>query len=61
MELVTIYANITVPIYNDGVAEGDEGFVVLLGVVEDDLDRRDIGFVDILTPTVLVRLREGGM
>ena len=60
-ELVTIIANITVPVYNDGVTEGEEGFVLLLGVSEDQLDSRDVGYVNVLNPVVLVRLMEGGM
>ena len=47
--------------YNDGVEEGEEGFVLLLGVSEDQLDSRDVGFVNVLSPVVLVRLVEGGM
>ena len=60
-ELVTISANITIPVYNDGVPEEEEGFVVLLGVLEEDLDSNDVGFVDVLNPILLVRLNEGGM
>ena len=47
--------------YNDGVKETDEGFVMLLGVFEEELDDEDVGFVDILTPAILVRLEEGGI
>ena len=53
-------ATITFQVYNDGVAEGEEGFAILLGVLQEGLDSRDVGFVDILTPVVLVRLQQGG-
>ena len=59
-ELVTFIANITVSVYNDGVEENEEGFVILLNVLQEQLDGRDIGFVDVLTPVVLVRLQQGG-
>ena len=58
---MTFIANITVYVYNDGVAEGEEGFVILLGVQQEELDARDVGFVDVLTPVVLVRLQQGGI
>lgn len=60
LDLITIFANITIPVYNDGVPEDEEGFVVLFDVLEDKLDSDDVGFVDILTPILLVRLVEGG-
>ena len=59
-ELVDFNASITVTVYNDGVAEGEEGFVILFGVLQEELDDRDVGFVDVLTPVVLVRLQQGG-
>ncbi len=59
-KLVTIVASVTLPVYSDGVPEGEEGFVLLLGVLEEDLVSDDLGFVDVLSPVVLVRLEEGG-
>ena len=59
-ELVDFNASITVSVYNDGVAEDEEGFVILFGVFQEELDSRDIGFVNVLTPAVLVRLQQGG-
>ena len=59
-ELVDFNAAITVSVYNDGVAENEEGFVILLGVLPEELDNRDVGFVDVLTPVLLVRLQQGG-
>ena len=47
-------------VYNDGVAEGEEGFVIVLGVLREELDSRDVGFVDVLTPVILVRIQQGG-
>ena len=60
-ELETIITTITVPVYNDGVEENEEGFVLLLGVSENQLDSRDVGYVNVLSPVVLVRLMEGGI
>ena len=34
--------------------------MVLIGVFEDDLDQRDVGFVDVVDPVVLVRLLDSG-
>ena len=59
-ELVDFNAAITVSVYNDGVAENEEGFVILFGVLQEQLDGRDVGFVDVLTPVLLVRLQQGG-
>ena len=50
----------TFQVYNDGEAEGEEGFVILLNVLQEELDRRDVGFVEVLTPVILVRLQQGG-
>ena len=60
-ELVTISANISIPVYSDGVPEQVEGFAVLLGVREGDLDDRDVGFVNVTSPILVVRLEEGGV
>ena len=59
-EIVEYNTAITVSVYNDGVAEDEEGFVVLFGVLQEELDSRDVGFVNVLTPAVLVRLQQGG-
>ena len=59
-ELVDFNAAITVSVYNDGVAENEEGFVILLGVLQEELDNRDLGFVNVLSPVLLVRLQQGG-
>ena len=60
LQLVPISANITIPVYNDGVSEDEEGFVVLLGVLEEELEEEDRGFVEVLSPVIVVRLGEGG-
>ena len=60
LELITIIENITIPVYSDGVSEDEEGFVVLLGVLQEELVDEDKGFVDVLTPAIVVRLGEGG-
>ena len=60
LQLVPISANITIPVYNDGVSEDEEGFVVLLGVLEEELEEEDRGFVEVLSPAVMIRLGEGG-
>ena len=60
LQLFPISANITIPVYNDGVSEDEEGFVVLLGVLEEELEEEDRGFVEVLSPAIVVRLGEGG-
>ena len=60
VELVDFNAVITVSVYSDGVAENEEGFVILLGVLQEELDNRDLGFVNVLSPVLLVRLQQGG-
>ena len=45
--------------YSDGVQESEEGFVILVVVSQEDLDERDVGFVDVLDQVVLVRVLEG--
>ena len=60
LQLVPLSANITIPVYNDGVSEDEEGFVVLLGVLEEELEEEDRGFVEVLSPAIVVRLGEGG-
>ena len=51
---------IDITVYNDGVPEDEEGFVVLIGFNVEDLDVRDRGFVDLLDQYVLVRLLPAG-
>ena len=58
--LNTLTATVTFPVYNDGIPESEEGFVVLIGVLDGDLDERDIGFVDVLNRVVLVTLLDSG-
>ena len=60
LELVPISANITIPVYNDGVSEDEEGFVVLFGVLEEELEEEDRGFVEVLSPAIVVTVVEGG-
>ena len=60
LQLVPISANITILVYNDGVSEDDKGFVVLLGVLEEELEEEDRGFVEVLSSAIVVRLGEGG-
>lgn len=59
-ELVTTLVNVTISVYSDGVPESEEGFVLLFGVLDEDLDSDDVGFVNVLNPVILVRLEEGG-
>ena len=59
-DLTARTATVTIPVYNDGTPEDEEGFVVLIGVFENDLDERDVGFVNILDPVALVRLLDSG-
>ena len=50
----------TISLYSDGVPEEDEGFVVLFGVSEEELDSQDSGFVTVVGGAVLVSLSDGG-
>ena len=59
-ELVDFNADITVSVYNDGVDEDEEGFVILFGVLQEELDGRDVGFVNVPAPAILVRIQQGG-
>ena len=58
--LTTFTATVSISVYNDGVPEEEEGFVVLIGVSEEDLDERDVGNVDVRSPVVLVRVLDSG-
>ena len=52
---------VTISLYSDGVAEeGGEGFLVLFGVDQDELDMRDRGSVELQQQAVLVSLQDGG-
>ena len=52
---------ISVPVYNDGVREGDEGFAVIMAIAREELDSRDVRFVDLSDPVIVVQLQDGGM
>ena len=49
------------PVYQDGVDEEIEGFVVFLEVLESELDERDVGQVNLTRPAYLVRINPSGM
>ena len=53
-------AEVSISVYNDGIPEGEEGFVVVLYVAEGKLDERDVGFVNVEDSVLLVRMKEGG-
>ena len=59
-ELDGLTTNVTISVYNDGTLEEEEGFVLLIGVFEEDLDQNDRGFVTVLEPVVLVQLLDSG-
>ena len=60
-DLAPLTERVTISLYSDGVAEeGGEGFLVLIGVDQDELDVRDRGSVDVLQQAVLVSLQDGG-
>ena len=58
--LSSLTATLSISVYNDGEREEEEGFVVLIGVSEEELDQRDVGYVEVLNPTVLVRVLDSG-
>ena len=47
-------------VYEDGVAEEVEGFVLFLEVLESELDERDVGQVDLARAAYLVRINQSG-
>ena len=51
---------VTISLYSDGVSEGEEGFVVVFGVSQDELDDQDSGFVNVAEGAFLVILSDGG-
>ena len=59
-DLVDFSKAVSISLYSDGVPEGEEGFVVLLGVLQEELDAADMGFVVVLNQVVLVRIQDGG-
>ncbi len=59
-DLAPFSLRVFLSLYSDGVAEGEEGFLVLIGIVQDQLDERDRGSVDLLQQALLVSLRDGG-
>lgn len=59
-DLVPSTETISISLYSDGVPEEEEGFVVVFGVMQDELmDERDRGSVDVLQQVVLVTLLDG--
>ena len=52
--------SVSIPVYNDGTSEEEEGFALLIGVFEGDLDQRDVGSVEVLEPVVVVALLDSG-
>ena len=52
--------SVSIPVYNDGTSEEEEGFALLIGVFEGDLDQRDVGSVEVPEPVVVVALLDSG-
>ena len=59
-DLVPFSETVTISLYSDGVAEGEEGFVVLIGVAKEELDDQDADFVNVVNQAFLVQLSDGG-
>ena len=49
-----------IEIYQEGVAENLEGFVLFLEIAESELDQRDIGNVSLSRSTYLLRINQTG-
>ena len=52
--------SVTIPVYNDGTPEEEEGLALLIGVLEEDLDKQVVSSVEVLEPVVLVALLDSG-
>ncbi len=59
VENTSIPVSVSISVFNDGVREGDEGFVVVLVVPEEGLAEEDVGFVNISTQVIVISLRDG--
>ena len=59
-DLAPFTETFTIFLYSDGIPEGEEGFLVLFGVVLEELEDDDKGFVNVLNQALLVRLLDGG-
>lgn len=55
-----ISAEASITVFNDGVSEGEEGFIVLFRVEGSELEREDAGYVDIVRAAFAVVLLDGG-
>ena len=51
---------IVIPIYDDGVPEDVEGFVIFLEIMESELDPRDVGQVNLTRSSHLVIINPSG-
>ncbi len=60
VENTSIPVSVSISVFNDGVREGDEGFVVVLIVPEEGLAEEDVRFVNISTQVIVISLRDGG-
>lgn len=49
------------PIYEDGLEEDTEGFVLYMDVVESQLDPRDVGQIDLARTAYLVTINQSGI
>ena len=50
----------SITLFNDGVREPEEGFIVLIGVDGDNLVKGDAGYIDVVKQAFAVVLRDGG-
>ncbi len=60
VENTSIPVSVSISVFNDGVREGDEGFVVILVAPEERLAEEDVGFVRFSTQVIVISLRDGG-
>ena len=51
----------SLPVYEDGLDENVEGFVLYLDVSESEVDTRDVGQVDLNRVALLVTINQSGL
>ena len=59
--LPDLHQYFVLPIYEDGLEEDTEGFVLYVDIVESQLDPRDVGQIDLARTAYLVTINQSGI